>query len=99
MYVPAHAPVQKDIAPLAELNRRYIERLGELVLRLCVEPRSLEDMLKLAFDDLGLELNFQQYVLAGSTLRSFLAWHLDAGRVSAEFVENRLIWKREFVQP
>lgn len=99
MYVPAHAPVQKDIAPLAELNRRYIERLGELVLRLCVEPRSFEDMLKLAFDDLGLELNFQQYVLAGSTLRSFLAWHLDAGRVSAEFVENRLIWKREFVQP
>ena len=53
------------------IDRRRIERLGELVLRLCVEPRGFEDMLKLAFDDLGLELNFQQYALAGSTLSSF----------------------------
>ena len=92
-FVPAHAPAAEDIAPLARINRERIERLGELVLRLCVEPRGFEDMLKLAFDHFGLELNFQQYVLVGSTLRSFLAWHLDAGRVSAEFIENRLLWR------
>ena len=49
--------------------------------------------MKLVFDDLRLELNFQQYVLVGSTIRSFLAWHLDAGRVTAEFIENRLLWR------
>lgn len=62
------------------------------MLHLCIEPRTFEEILKLAFDDLRLELSFQQYVLVGSTLRSFLAWHLDAGRVSAEFVDNRLLW-------
>ena len=93
LYVPAHAAACEDIAPLAEANRRHIERLGELVLHLAVEPRTFEELLKLAFDDLHLSLDFQQYVLVGSTLRSFLAWHLDAGRMCAEFVENRLLWR------
>ena len=93
LYVPAHAAACEDIAPLAAENRRHTERLGELVLHLCVEPRGFEEILKLVFDDLRLELSFQQYALVGSTLKSFLAWHLDAGRVSAEFVDNRLVWR------
>lgn len=93
MYVPSHAETCEDIAPLAEVNRRHIERLGEQLLHICIEPRGFEELLKLVFDDLRLELNFQQYVLVGSTIRSFLAWHLDAGRVNAEFIENRLLWR------
>lgn len=93
MYVPSHAEACEDISPLAEVNRRHIERLGEQLLHICIEPRGFEELLKLVFDDLRLELNFQQYVLVGSTIRSFLAWHLDAGRVTAEFIENRLLWR------
>ena len=94
MYVPSHAGACGDIAPLAEANRLHIERLTGLVEGLCAQPHTFEELLKLAFDSLGLELNFQQYVLVGSTLRSFLAYLLDAGRVSAVFEENRLIWRR-----
>ena len=94
MYVPSHAGACVDIAPLAEANRLHIERLTGLVEGLCAQPHTFEELLKLAFDSLGLELNFQQYVLVGSTLRSFLAYLLDAGRVSAVFEENRLIWRR-----
>ncbi len=93
MYVPAHAAACEDIAPLAEKNKRNTEQLGEFVLRLCTEPRTFEEILKLAFDERGLTLTMQQYALVGSTLRSFLAWHLDAGRVAAECVENRLVWR------
>ena len=63
------------------------------MLELCAQPVTFEEALKRAFDRLGLELNFQQYALVGSTLRSFLAYLLDAGRVSAEFAENRLLWR------
>ena len=93
-YVPAHAEPCEDIAELAALNKGHMERLGESVLRLCAEPRCFEELLKLAFDMNGLTLDFQQYVLVGSTIRSFLAWHLDNGRVSAEFTDNRLLWRR-----
>ena len=33
------------------------------------------------------------YATPPETIRSFLAWHLDAGRVTAEFIENRLLWR------
>lgn len=92
-YVPSHAPVCTDIAPAADANIRHTRWLGGQVLRLCTEPRTFEEMLKLAFDEQGMELTMQQYVLVGSTLKSFLAWHLDAGRVAAECEDNRLLWR------
>ena len=36
----------------------------------------------------------EQYVLVGSTLKSILAWHLDAGRAEALVEQNRLLWRR-----
>ena len=66
--------------------------MAELILQLCVEPRGFEEILKLAFDECSLTLDFQQYVLVGSTIKSFLAWHLDSGpAVTAEFTDNRLL--------
>ena len=94
MFVPAHAEATNDIAPLAKENRRRVEAIADDVLAMCTEPHSTEEILKIAFDSAELELNFQQYVLVGSTLRSFLAWHLDAGRVAAEFDDNMLRWRR-----
>ena len=33
-----------------------------------------EELLKLLFDEYELVMNFEQYVLVGSTVRSYLAW-------------------------
>ena len=52
-----------------------------------------EEILKKLFDDYSLKMNFEQYVLVGSTVRSYLAWLKDEGKLSAEFEENRLLWR------
>ncbi len=39
-------------------------------------------------------MNFEQYVLVGSTVRSYLSWMKDTGKLSAEFCDNMLLWKR-----
>ena len=39
-------------------------------------------------------MDFNQYVLVGSTIRSYLAYLLDQGRLSAEFSDCRLLWRR-----
>jgi len=62
-------------------------------LTLCREPHTAEEIQKAVFDHYGLTMNFNQYVLVGSTLRSYLAYLLDAGRVETLFEENRLLWK------
>ena len=39
-------------------------------------------------------MNFEQYVLVGSTVRSYLSWLEDTGKLSAEFQDSMLLWKK-----
>ena len=52
-----------------------------------------DGVLKALFDAYGLSLNFEQYVLIGSTVRSYLVWMREQGRLEAVFEDNRLLWK------
>ena len=62
-------------------------------MNITATPLSFEDILKGIFDHYALNLNFEQYVLVGSTIRSYLAWLKDQGRVKVEFADNRLLWQ------
>jgi hypothetical protein len=50
--------------------------------------------LKQLFNDFGLQMNFEQYVLVGSTVRSYLSWLKDSGKVNARFENGLLLWER-----
>ena len=39
-------------------------------------------------------MTYEQYVLIGSTVRSYLAWLKDADRISGLFENNMLLWQR-----
>jgi glyoxylase-like metal-dependent hydrolase (beta-lactamase superfamily II) len=91
-FVPAHAAACEDIHPLAAANRKKVLEIVEQILVLCREPITTEELPKKLFDAYQLVMDWNQYVLVGSTLRSYLAYLLDQGRLSAEFVENRLVW-------
>lgn len=94
LYVPAHAEAVEDIAPLAELNLRHVEALCESVLDLCTEPVCFDELLRRVFDRWALQLTMEQYVLVGSTVKSILSWHLDAGRAETLIENNRLLWRK-----
>lgn len=94
LYVPAHAEAVEDIAPLAELNLRHVEALCESVLDLCAEPVCFDELLGRVFDRWALQLTMEQYVLVGSTVKSILSWHLDAGRAETLIENNRLLWRK-----
>ena len=42
----------------------------------------------------GLSMNFEQYVLVGSTVRSYLSWLKDTEKMTAEFQDNMLLWQK-----
>ena len=94
VFVPAHTEVTEDIADLARYNSEKVLEVAERIAQLCEEPRSFEEILQALFAGYGLAMNFEQYVLVGSTLRSYLAWLKDRGRVEAAFEENRMLWRR-----
>ena len=93
-FVPAHAEVTEDIAPLAQYNIGKVHQIADHIVTLCGKPVIFEELLKKLFDDYALTLNFEQYVLVGSTVRSYLAWLKDTGRLTVSFEDNRLLWRK-----
>ena len=39
-------------------------------------------------------MTFEQYVLIGSTVRSYLAWLKDGGRLGIKFEDNMMLWEK-----
>ena len=94
LFIPAHAPAAEDIAELAQHNIDTVWEIAGHILELCAEPKNFEVILQRLFADYGLQMNFEQYVLVGSTVRSYLTWLKDTGKLDAEFRDNLLLWKR-----
>ena len=94
LFVPAHAAATEDIAPLARYNRDQVYAVAEDLLDLLAEPLVFEEVLRRLFQRYRLTMDFQQYVLVGSTVKSYLAWLLDGGRVTAAFDDCRLLWRK-----
>ncbi len=95
VFVPAHAQATDDIAPLAQYNIDAVLETAEKIVELCAEPICFEALLKKLFDEYGLTMNFEQYALVGSTVRSYLSWLKDTGRLTAVFKDNMLLWARQ----
>lgn len=95
MFVPSHAEATDNIAPLAQANIDNVLENGETILEICREPASFEAVLKKIFDRYTLSMNAQQYVLVGSTVRSYLSWLRETGRMEILFDSNMMLWKEK----
>lgn len=93
-FVPAHAQAAGDIRPLAQYNIDKVEEIARRILALCGEPLGFEQLLQKLFAAFGLTMNFEQYALVGSTVRSYLSWLLGKGALEAFFDGGRLLWRR-----
>lgn len=93
LFIPAHAEPAEDIRPLAALNRAKVLEICDVLRDLCREALCFEDILQRIFRHYQLKMDFNQYVLVGSTIRSYLSYLLDRGEVTVDFSDNKLLWK------
>lgn len=93
LFVPAHAEATEDIVPLAQLNIDKVNEIADQILQICKEPRSFEVILQQLFQKYNLTMNFEQYVLIGSTVRSYLAWLKDTVRAEVSFDQAIPLWR------
>ena len=94
VFIPAHAAATEDIAPLAQVNIDKVHEIAEIIVSLCAEPLCFEEILQKLFNRYQLVMNAEQYVLVGSTVRSYLAWLKDSGRLQVLFEDSRMLWQR-----
>ncbi len=93
MFVPSHAEPTEDITELAQYNIDKVHEIAEKIVDICKEPQSFEVILQKLFTEYNLKMTFEQHVLVGSTVRSYLAWLKDHGRLEGIFEDNMLLWK------
>lgn len=93
LFIPAHAEPMEDIKPLVKLNRDKSLEILDVLLEICKEPMHFELVLKKVFEHYALTMDHAQYVLVGSTIRSYLAYLCDHGKVENYVEDNLLLWK------
>jgi len=93
LFIPSHAEPTDNITPLAQVNIDAVLHTAEQILSLCAEPVTFDELIGRLFDSMGLTLSLQQYVLVGSTVKSYLAWLCDKGQMTVTAENNRLMWK------
>ena len=93
IYIPSHCEATTDITKLIELNKNKVEEIINKICDICKEEKTFEEILKGIFDEYNLVMNSNQYVLVGSTIRSYLSYLYDENKLSYEFKENKMLWK------
>lgn len=92
MFVPAHSDVTNNIKSVVQLNRQKVFDISNDIQSILKTPMCFEELLKRLFDEYGLTMNFEQYVLVGSTVRSYLSWLKDNEKIRVAFMDNLLMW-------
>lgn len=92
-FIPSHAEVSEDIGDIVQYNIDCVTEIADKICELIAAPVCFEKLLKMLFDAYGLTLSAQQYVLAGSTVRSYLTYLKNNGRADFIIENNMLLWK------
>lgn len=93
-FVPSHVGVCTDISELIELNISKVNEIGDKIVKLCETAVTFEELLQSVFEAYELSMNQVQYMLISSTLRSYLTWLKEAGRVEILFEQTQMLWKK-----
>lgn len=94
-YIPGHGDVctNENLEAVAEFNIIVTLEFEKLIKKLLLKnPQNQEELLKSVADYAGLELKESNYILIGTTLRSYLSSMNRRGILEHKIVENRLIW-------
>ena len=82
-----------NIKPLAVANRKKMQEILDALLEICKEPLHFELILKQVFERFALTMDYSQYVLIGSTIRSYLSYLVDQEKVECYVEDALLLWK------
>ena len=94
LFIPSHCEATTDISNLIKLNRDKITEISNKIYSLCNDT-GFDNILKNIFDCYNLTMNQNQYVLISSTIRSYLSYLYNNGKIEFYFKDNKMLWKQK----
>ena len=95
LFIPSHTEASENILELIEINKAKVMEISNKICEICEEEKIFEEILKIIFDEYKLTLSSNQYVLIGSTIRSYLSYLYEEEKLTYEFKDNRMYWKQK----
>lgn len=92
-FVPSHGEAYDEAETLAELNLISTLSNENLIEELLREPKTHEELLKAFCDKSGIKMKISQFMLIGSSLRSYLTYLYTEGRVKWSIQDNKMLWE------
>jgi beta-lactamase domain-containing protein len=93
IFIPFHADPCDNISKLAEISRQKVYDIEQIINAICDTPKTTDDIISEIFRKFGLTMSIEQYVLVGSTVRSYLSWMKDRGVIDFATDNCTLSWK------
>jgi glyoxylase-like metal-dependent hydrolase (beta-lactamase superfamily II) len=95
LFIPSHCEATNDISHLIEVNRNKVNEISNKIYEFCKSEKTFEEILKDIFDFYNLSMNPNQYVLVGSTIKSYLSYLNNNGKIEYIFKDNKMLWKQK----
>lgn len=92
-FIMSHVETVDDIKPLIKLNRDKLYEICDIILEMLKEPLTFEVLLQKLFYHYELKMSIRQHSLVGSTVRSYLSYLKNEGRVDVIIDDNLILWK------
>ncbi len=93
--LPSHGRPTEDVTGICAANRTALQETVLAVRDACAAGGTADDILAGVADRYHIALDWAQYGLIGSTVRSCLVYLRERGELSADFEEGHLVWRRK----
>lgn len=92
VFIPSHGERLREVNDLVEINKAQIFEITSRIQNICNEPLTTEEILQRVCTSYEIDLDPNQYVLIGSTIRSFLSYLYEEERLACSFENGKMLW-------
>lgn len=92
-YIPSHGDTYTEISALVEFNTIAAFSTETCIMKILETPHTIEELIKEVADKNNIPLRLSQFVLVGSTIRSYVSILHREKKISWFFKQNRMYWK------
>lgn len=93
-YVPSHSVSTEDLKEMISVNRDKMNEILENIEKVCAEPLTIDGVLEKISKIYSAKIDANQYVLLGSTIRSYITHLYENKRVEYVFEDGKMLIKR-----
>lgn len=92
--VPSHSYVTTSIKELVEFNKNKIYEIMNVILLYLGDYHTIEDVVSHIFYHYELKITYNKYLLITSTMKSYVSYLSNQGKLTKCFKDNKLYFKR-----